>query len=77
MYAETVLPMPLVDRLTRLTRRAIERVLPWYDQGNTDARHAKTEEIRLAAIQARKQAEATERRVYAELDSYRRAADGL
>lgn len=77
MYAEIGLPVSGIDRLASAVRRAVERVLPWYDQANTDERHAKTEEIRVAAIAARKQAEVTERRIYAELDSYRRAADGL
>ena len=77
MYAQTAAVMPRVDRLTNAVRRAIERVLPWYDPANNEARHRKTEEIRLAAIEARKHAEVTERRVYTELDSYRRATDRL
>ena len=77
MYAQTASAMPRADRLTNAVRRAVERLLPWYDPENAEARHRRTEEIRLAAIRARQRAEITEQHVYAELDSYRRAAKRL
>ena len=37
MYAQTASAMPRADRLTNAVRRAVERLLPWYDPENAEA----------------------------------------
>jgi hypothetical protein len=55
----------VIDRSIGMIRRAIERMLPWYDRADRDRRARRTEQLHQRAIAARIRWEH-------DLDSYRR-----